>query len=83
MTRSLKRPRFYVEGIDADGMARPVKTAKTMVAVPAEMVQIKLAADDAAGWTALRVRAESLEDASAPAASARDAADASAGGGAD
>ena len=83
VTRSLKRPRFYVEGIDADGMARPVKTAKTMVAVPAEMVQIKLAADDAAGWTALRVRAESLEDASAPAASARDAADASAGGGAD
>ncbi len=56
--RVMRSPRFCVEAVGASGAARVAKRAKTLVAVPAEMVQIKLRAEDAAGCTSLRVRAE-------------------------
>lgn len=63
VTRTLHKPRFHVEGIDRAGEAHLIKTAKTMVAVPAEMVQIKLKGSDAAPYAAIRVRAEGREGA--------------------
>ena len=64
VSRALREPRFFVEGVSADGSTRTVKKAKTMVAVPAEMVQIKLSGADVAGLSSLHVRVEGrLEDA--------------------
>ncbi|MEG1905924.1 MAG: FAD-dependent oxidoreductase [Gordonibacter sp.] len=53
---ALREPRFFVEGIGEDGRAVLVKKAKTLVAVPAEMVQIVLSGVDVAGFSSLRVR---------------------------
>ncbi|RDB60382.1 FAD-dependent oxidoreductase [Gordonibacter sp. 28C] len=65
VSRALREPRFFVEGVSADGSMRTVKKAKTMVAVPAEMVQIKLTGADVAGLSSLHVRVEGrFEDAS-------------------
>lgn len=58
MSRALREPRFLVEGVAPDGSVRTVKKAKTMVAVPAEMVQIKLSGADVAGLSSLHVRVE-------------------------
>lgn len=63
VTRTLREPRFFVEGIDADGVRRMVKKAKTLVAVPAEMVQIALSGADVGGFKSLRVRAVGLGEA--------------------
>lgn len=63
VARTLRKPRFYVEGIDEAGAVHPVKTAKTMVAVPAEMVQIKLKGSDVAAYPVIRVRAASQDGA--------------------
>jgi hypothetical protein len=57
--RAVKRPRFFVEGIDAQGNVHPIKKMRTMVAIPAEMVQIKLTAGDVLAYTAIRVHIES------------------------
>lgn len=58
VARAVREPRFCVEVVDGEGRARVVKRAKTMVAVPAEMVQIKLKARDVAGCVSVRVRLE-------------------------
>lgn len=62
VARTLLKPRFFVEGVDAAGGVHPVKTAKTMVAVPAEMVQIKLKGSDIGAYPVVRVRAEGFEE---------------------
>lgn len=74
VSRALREPRFLVEGVAPDGSVRTVKKAKTMVAVPAEMVQIKLSGADVAGLSSLHVRVEGRPDGAAPAAAARTAA---------
>ncbi len=56
VTRTVNAPRFIVEGIDASGEVRELKRAKTMIAVPAEMVLILLPAGAAEGCSAVRVR---------------------------
>ena len=66
VSRALRGPRFFVEGVAADGSVRTVKKAKTMVAVPAEMVQIKLSGADVAGLSSLHVRVEGRPDDEAP-----------------
>lgn len=72
VARTLCKPRFYVEGIDEAGAVHPVKTAKTMVAVPAEMVQIKLKGSDVAAYPVIRVRAAGRDETERdPSASAR------------
>ncbi len=58
VSRALREPRFFVEGVDSHGATRVVKKAKTLVAVPAEMVQISLRGTDVAGLTSLHVRVE-------------------------
>ncbi len=87
VSRALREPRFYVEGVAADGSTRTVKKAKTMVAVPAEMVQIKLTGADVAGLSSLHVRvegrAEDVVDAAAPVRSAAESRAHVAGGGAE
>lgn len=85
VTRTLRKPRFFVEGIDEAGAVHPIKTAKTMVAVPAEMVQIKLKGADVSPYPVIRVRAEGREGvvASAKPADSSRASDAACGGGAD
>lgn len=74
VSRALREPRFLVEGVTSDGSVRSVKKAKTMVAVPAEMVQIKLSGADVAGLSSLHVRVEGCLDDAAPAAAAQTAA---------
>ena len=66
MSRALREPRFLVEGVAPDRSVRTVKKAKTMVAVPAEMVQIKLSGADVAGLSSLHVRVEGRPDGAAP-----------------
>lgn len=61
VAQAVREPRFVVEAIDQVGRCRTIKRAKTMVAVPAEMVQIGLSASDAAGSVSVRVRVESGE----------------------
>lgn len=78
VTRTVNEPRFIVEGIDATGRVRELKRAKTMIAVPAEMVLVILPAGAAAGCSAVRVRVEGRDAAATPAGDA-----AIAGGGAD
>lgn len=78
VARTVHAPRFIVEGIDAAGRVRELKRAKTMIAVPAEMVLVTLTAECAAGCSAVRVRVEGRDDAAAPAGGAG-----MAGGGAD
>ena len=78
VTRTVNEPRFIVEGIDAAGRVRELKRAKTMIAVPAEMVLVILPAGAAAGCSAVRVRVEGRDAAAVPAGEA-----AMAGGGAD
>ncbi|MEG0072676.1 MAG: FAD-dependent oxidoreductase [Raoultibacter sp.] len=58
VSRTLKHPHFFVEGVDDDGDVHAIKTAKTVVAVPAEMVQIKLKASDIGGFACIRIRAQ-------------------------
>ncbi len=58
VTRTVRNPRFVVEGVDACGRARPLKRAKTIIAVPAEMVQVHVKGSDVAGFAAVRVRVE-------------------------
>lgn len=78
VARTVNEPRFIVEGIDAAGCVRELKRAKTMVAVPAEMVLIMLPAGAAEGFSTLRVRVEGRDEAASPASGAG-----MAGGGAD
>ncbi|MRX83720.1 FAD-dependent oxidoreductase [Eggerthella guodeyinii] len=78
VTRTVNEPRFIVEGIDAAGRVRELKRAKTMIAVPAEMVLVTVPAGAAAGCSAVRVRVEGRDAAAAPASDAGIA-----GGGAD
>lgn len=59
VARTVNEPRFVVEGIDEAGRVRELKRAKTMIAVPAEMVLVVLPAGAAAGCSAVRVRVES------------------------
>ncbi|MEG0505626.1 MAG: FAD-dependent oxidoreductase, partial [Raoultibacter sp.] len=84
VTRTLRKPRFFVEGIDEDGAVHAIKTAKTMVAVPAEMVQIKLRGGDTMSYPIIRVRAEGHDDAevriSEPSISVRGSRDSEGGG---
>lgn len=54
---ALHEPRFFVEGIAHDGSVSLIKKAKTLVAVPAEMVQITLSGVEVARFSSLRVRA--------------------------
>lgn len=58
----LREPRFFVEGIACDGSISLIKKAKTLVAVPAEMVQIVLSGVDLTQFTSLRVRARGRAD---------------------
>lgn len=62
VSSALERPRFTVEGIDSEGTPHPIKTAKTMIAVPAEMVQVSIGADKIDSFVKLRVSAESFEE---------------------
>ena len=62
VTKALREPRFFVEGTEADGTVCLVRKAKTMVAVPAEMVQVALSGADVEGLLALRVRVEGRPD---------------------
>ena len=62
VSRSVRNPRFVVEGVDAHGRAHTVKRAKTMVAVPAEMVQIPVSAAELVRWESVRVRVEGAGD---------------------
>lgn len=78
VTRTVSEPRFIVEGMDAAGRVRELKRAKTMIAVPAEMVLVILPAGAVAGCSAVRVRVEGRDAAAAPANEAHIA-----GGGAD
>ncbi len=78
VTRTVHNPRFFVEGFDEEGQVRELKRAKTLVAVPAEMVQIKMTARDVAGCASIRVRVEGRDE-----QSARSATTTMAGGGAD
>ncbi|MDR3053622.1 MAG: FAD-dependent oxidoreductase [Coriobacteriales bacterium] len=59
VTRSVKRPRFTLEGSSntAPGFL-PIKTMRSKVAIPAEMIQIKLRGSDLQGFTSLRLRIE-------------------------
>ncbi len=59
---SMQKPRFVLQGITADGSMRTVKTAKTMIAVPAEMVQMRVHASDLHGVGALRLSAHQGDD---------------------
>lgn len=58
VSRTISRPRFIVEAIDADGEAREVSSRSAMVAVPAEMRQMRVDRTDIADCRALRVRVE-------------------------
>lgn len=62
VSRMLREPRFVVEGITSDGATHIVKKAKTMVAVPAEMVQIALTGSDIQEFSSLRVRVSGRPD---------------------
>jgi hypothetical protein len=62
VTRVIKRPHFIVEGIKAGGAVHQIKKMRTLVAIPAEMVQINLKGGDIHGYTSLRVRIESGEE---------------------
>lgn len=61
VTTSIKDPRFLVEGLTEDGGYTTIKTARTKIAVPAEMIQIRLPSDDLKGYRSFRVRALSKE----------------------
>ena len=63
VARTVNEPRFVVEGIDEAGRVRELKRAKTMIAVPAEMVLVVLPAGAAAGCSAVRVRVEGRDEA--------------------
>lgn len=67
VTRTVNAPRFIVEGIDAAGRVRELKRAKTIIAVPAEMVLIMVPAEATAGCSAVRVRVEGRDDVALPA----------------
>ena len=58
VSRLLERARFVVEGIDRDGTAHLIKRVGTKVAIPAEMIQIKLKGGDVTGYKSLRLRIE-------------------------
>ncbi len=62
VTCHLDHPHFYLEGIAEDGSVSLIKEAKTMVAVPAEMVQMRFEGSDARHCRRLRVRAAGGED---------------------
>lgn len=62
VSRSIREPRFFVEGFDAAGNVRELKRAKTLVAVPAEMVQINLEAAAMEGCVSVRVRVEGRDE---------------------
>lgn len=55
---ALRSPRFFIEGIRADGSVQLLKKAKTMVAVPAEMVQISLSVEAVSEYASVRVRVD-------------------------
>ena len=63
VARTVNEPRFVVEGIDEAGRVRELKRAKTMIAVPAEMVLVVLPAGATAGCSAVRVRVEGRDEA--------------------
>ena len=63
VARTVNEPRFVVEGIDETGRVRELKRAKTMIAVPAEMVLVVLPAGATAGCSAVRVRVEGRDEA--------------------
>ena len=90
VTQAQRTPRFIVETLDSDGMSVVVKKAKTMVAVPAEMVQIMLRGGEVAGATSVQVRVEGqsvssgeTQEAVSEITSGRKAATIMSGGGAD
>ena len=58
VSRTISRPRFIVEAVDADGGVREVSSRSAMVAVPAEMRQMRVDRTDIADCRALRVRVE-------------------------
>jgi len=60
---SIKNPHFILEGEDAEGNSRVVKKARTMIAVPAEMVQMNVRFGDLEGMSTLRLSARQGDDA--------------------
>lgn len=58
VSRTVSRPRFVVEAIDDTGEVREVSSRSAMVAVPAEMRQMRVDRTDVADCRALRVRVE-------------------------
>ncbi|HIW77374.1 MULTISPECIES: FAD-dependent oxidoreductase [Gordonibacter] len=66
VSKPLRTPRFIVEGTNASGAVHLIKKAKTMVAVPAEMIQIPLTGAEVAGFASVRVRVEGTPDTPRP-----------------
>jgi glycerol-3-phosphate dehydrogenase len=60
---SMKNPHFVLEGEDAEGNSLVVKKARTMIAVPAEMVQMNVRFGDLKGMSTLRLSARQGGDA--------------------
>lgn len=58
VTGALRQPRFFVDGADEHGEKFLIKGAKTVVAVPAEMVQLRINGSDVAGCASVHVRVQ-------------------------
>ena len=58
VAKPLQRPRFLLEGVNSQEMRVPLKTMKTVVALPSEMVQIKLKGSDVSHYKEIVLWAE-------------------------
>lgn len=58
VTETIKKPKFFVEAVDPSGEVREVSFRSAMVAVPAELRQIKVDRSDIADCLEIRVRVE-------------------------
>lgn len=58
---TMKNPRFYIEGVDSEGKVVRVKTTKTLIAVPAEMVQMSVLMKDVKSFSELHVWGECVK----------------------
>ena len=60
VARPVDRARFVVEGIDSEGASHMIRRVRAKVAIPAEMIQIKLKGKDVTGYHSLRLRVETV-----------------------
>lgn len=61
VSQMVSHPKFVVEGTLEDGSVKRIARKAAMVAVPAEMIQVKIQRSDLAGCTSLTVRVEGQE----------------------